>query len=59
MYGDRFTGRQVWIYRWAYEPAAWTDLLQHHGFTDVHARVHPAPLPDHVGTLIAEARAPR
>lgn len=56
MYGDGFTGRQVWIYRWAYEPATWADLLKHHGFTDVHARVLPAPLADHVGTLIVEAR---
>ncbi|MGI8313409.1 class I SAM-dependent methyltransferase [Saccharopolyspora hattusasensis] len=57
MYGNGFTGRQVWIYRWAYEPTGWADLLREYGFTDVHARVEPAPEPDNVGTLIVEARA--
>jgi SAM-dependent methyltransferase len=57
MYGNGFTGRQVWIYRWAYEPGTWAELLGQHGFTDICARVEPAPEPDHVGTLIVEARA--
>lgn len=56
MYGNGFTGRQIWIYRWAYEPDTWADLLRQHGFTDVHARVEPAPEPRNVGTLIVEAR---
>lgn len=56
MYGNGFNGRQVWIYRWAYEPDTWADLLSQHGFTDVCARVEPAPEADHVGTLIVEAR---
>lgn len=55
MYGNGFTGRQVWIYRWAYEPDMWVDLLHEHDFTDVRARVEPAPEPSHVGTLIVEA----
>lgn len=56
MYGNGFNGRQVWIYRWAYEPDTWADLLRHNGFIDVHARIEPAPEADHVGTLIVEAR---
>ncbi|MGV9776212.1 class I SAM-dependent methyltransferase [Streptosporangium sp. NPDC003464] len=30
-YGNGFTGRQLWVYRWAYEPATWADLLNEHG----------------------------
>ncbi len=56
MYGNGFKGRQVWIYRWAYEPETWADLLRQHGFAHVDARVEPAPEPGHVGTLIIEAR---
>jgi SAM-dependent methyltransferase len=56
MYGNGFNGRQVWIYRWAYEPADWIKLLHRHGFTHVDARIHPAPAPEHVGTLIVTAR---
>jgi SAM-dependent methyltransferase len=57
MYGNGFNGRQVWIYRWAYEPDTWTTILNRHGFTNISARLHPAPDSDHVGTLIVEARA--
>jgi SAM-dependent methyltransferase len=56
MYGNGFNGRQVWIYRWAYEPDAWADLLHQHGFVDVRAWIEPAPEPEHVGTLIVHAR---
>lgn len=56
MYGNGFNGRQVWIYRWAYEPTDWIKLLRHHGFMHVDARIHPAPEADHVGTLIVTAR---
>ncbi|WP_433326924.1 class I SAM-dependent methyltransferase [Spirillospora sp. CA-294931] len=55
MYGNGFDGRQVWVYRWAYEPEMWAEILQGHGFIDVTANVHPAPLADHVGTLIVTA----
>ena len=58
IYAAGFTGRQVWAYRWAYEPSTWGDLLRRHGFTDVHARVEPAPEADHLGTLIVEATLP-
>lgn len=56
MCGDGFTGRQVWIHRWAHEPGTWADLLTEHGFTDVRVWGEPAPEPDHVGTLIGTAR---
>jgi len=56
IYGSGLKGRQVWIYRWAYEPETWTDLLYKSGFADVCARVEPAPDTDHVGTLIVEAQ---
>ncbi|GAA4858700.1 class I SAM-dependent methyltransferase [Saccharopolyspora cebuensis] len=57
MYGNGFKGRQVWIYRWAYEPDTWAELLRQHGFHDVKPRVEDAPEPGNVGTLIVEARA--
>lgn len=56
IYGNGLTGKQVWVYRWAYESATWAGLLHRHGFTDIHARVEAAPRPDHVGTLIVECR---
>lgn len=54
MYGGGLTGRQVWVYRWAYEPTTWADLLYQHGFTNICARVQSAPELDHLGTLIVE-----
>jgi hypothetical protein len=56
IYAAGFTGRQVWAYRWAYEPESWAQILRRHGFRDVHARHEPAPDPDNVGTLIVEAQ---
>ncbi|MFD0857009.1 class I SAM-dependent methyltransferase [Actinomadura adrarensis] len=58
MYGAGFTGHQVWVYRWAYEPDTWADILTAHGFIGVEAWVEAAPEPDHVGTLIARAVRP-
>jgi SAM-dependent methyltransferase len=55
MYGNGLTGRQVWVYRWAYEPEGWADILHRHGFRDIDARVHSAAEPGHVGTLIVQA----
>lgn len=52
MYGGGFNGRRVWVYRWAYEPQMWEEILSDHGFADVRVWVEPAPDPDHVGTLI-------
>lgn len=56
LYGGGFNGRRTWVYRWAYEPEKWAEILQVHGFTDVHVGIEPAPRPDHLGTLIATAR---
>ncbi|MGA4995855.1 class I SAM-dependent methyltransferase [Nonomuraea bangladeshensis] len=57
MYGAGFTGPQTWIYRWAYEPETWAEMLTGCGFRSVDAWVEPAPNPAHVGTLIVVARA--
>ncbi len=54
-----YKGPQVTMARWSYEPEQWADQLVGHGYTDVHARVLPAPDPDNVGTLLVEASAPR
>ncbi|MGP3969911.1 class I SAM-dependent methyltransferase [Streptomyces sp. 6N223] len=56
MYGNGFAGRAVWVYRWAFEPAGWTEILNRHGFRDVRVWTEPAPDPRNVGTLIASAR---
>ncbi len=56
MYGNGFTGRATWVYRWAFEPEGWTELLDRHGYRDVHVWTEPAPDPRNVGTLIATAR---
>ncbi|WP_369228916.1 trans-aconitate 2-methyltransferase [Streptomyces sp. R21] len=57
MYGAGFKGRRTWIYRWAYEPEGWADILTKHGYRDIHAQVLAAPDPENVGTLIVEARS--
>lgn len=56
MYGYGFTGRQVLIHRWAYEPAGWEAVLHRHGFVDIDARIVAAPRDGHVGTLLVQAR---
>lgn len=56
MYGGGFTGPQTWIYRWAYEPETWADLLAQHGFSHIRARHLPAPDARNVQTLLVEAR---
>ncbi|MFI6494350.1 hypothetical protein [Streptomyces sp. NPDC050564] len=58
MYGAGFTGRRTWIYRWAYEPEGWADILTKHGFRQIQARILDAPDPDNVGTLVVEATSP-
>ncbi|MDT0302797.1 class I SAM-dependent methyltransferase [Streptomonospora wellingtoniae] len=57
IYATGFRGRKVWVYRWAYEPETWEEILTRHGFTGARAWVEPAPEPDHVGTLIVRASA--
>lgn len=56
IYGAGFTGPAVWLHRWNHTASAWAEVLAHHGFTGVHARVEVAPTSGHVGTLIVEAR---
>lgn len=55
MYGGGFNGRRVWVYRWAYEPAVWEEILVGHGFREVRVWEEAAPEADHVGTLIGTA----
>uniref|UniRef100_UPI003F497A54 class I SAM-dependent methyltransferase n=1 Tax=Amycolatopsis sp. CA-096443 TaxID=3239919 RepID=UPI003F497A54 len=59
MWAAGYTGRQVPMARWSYEPDQWADLLTCNGFTDVHARVLPAPDPANVGTLLVASRRRR
>ncbi|MFE7122470.1 class I SAM-dependent methyltransferase, partial [Streptomyces sp. NPDC057654] len=58
MYGNGLAGRKVVVVRWAYSPEWWTDLLKRHGFTDIDARILPAPDPQDVGTLMVRAHRP-
>lgn len=58
MYGEGFTRRPVWIYRWAYEPEGWARLLREHGYDHVEARTCAAPDPACLGTLVVVARRP-
>ncbi|MFF1263469.1 hypothetical protein OHB53_00830 [Streptomyces sp. NBC_00056] len=44
------------IQRWAYEPGAWAQTLERFGFTDVAARVAPAPQDQELGTLLVTGR---
>ncbi|MFE5683300.1 hypothetical protein [Streptomyces sp. NPDC056512] len=49
-------GKPQAIRRWAYEPGAWTQMLERFGFTDVAARVAPAPQDQELGTLLVTGR---
>ncbi|QWF85644.1 hypothetical protein [Amycolatopsis sp. CA-230715] len=53
-----YTGPQVAMTRWSYEPDQGADLLTCHGYTDVHARVLPVPDLTKVGTLLVECTRP-
>ncbi|MFD6949577.1 methyltransferase type 11 [Nocardiopsis sp. TSRI0078] len=55
MYANGFRGPQVWVHRWAYEPAQWEALLLRAGFDHARVWVEPAPEEGHVGTLIGVA----
>jgi SAM-dependent methyltransferase len=55
IYAAGFTGRQVWAYRWAYEPEGWAAILGRHGFRNIDAWHEPAPDPENVPALIVQA----
>lgn len=59
MWAAGYTGPQVPMARWSYDPEQWAELLTSHGYTKAHARVLPAPDPANVGTLMVTACAPR
>ncbi|MFI6030827.1 class I SAM-dependent methyltransferase [Amycolatopsis magusensis] len=59
MWAAGYTGPQVPMARWSYEPAHWSELLAGHGYTETYARVLPAPSAGDVGTLLVETRRPR
>ncbi|MCX4546469.1 methyltransferase domain-containing protein [Streptomyces sp. NBC_01565] len=48
---------ELTVLRWQHTPEQWTDLLKRHGFTDISAKVIPAP-DDAPGTLLITAKAP-
>ncbi|MVO84545.1 methyltransferase domain-containing protein [Streptomyces sp. p1417] len=47
--------RELIVLRWQYSPPTWADILKRHGFTDIDARVLPAPDGQPVGTLLVRA----
>ncbi|WP_326697785.1 hypothetical protein [Streptomyces sp. NBC_01754] len=60
MHGKWLEGREseLTVLRWQYTPQAWADLLKRHGFTDVDARILPAPDGEGLGTLLVRAQGP-
>ncbi|MFD7764740.1 class I SAM-dependent methyltransferase [Streptomyces microflavus] len=60
MHGKWLDGREseLTVLRWQYTPQTWADLLKRHGFTDVDARVLPAPGGEGLGTLLVRAHGP-
>lgn len=58
IWGAGYSGSQLPMARWSYEPDQWAEKLTGYGYTAVNARVLPAPDPAHVGTLLVEASAP-
>ncbi|MFI1769817.1 class I SAM-dependent methyltransferase [Streptomyces sp. NPDC020800] len=60
MGGKWLEGREseLSVYRWQYSTEQWTGILERHGFTAVHARVHPSPEAGAAGTLIVTAQTP-
>ncbi|WP_225995189.1 methyltransferase domain-containing protein [Streptomyces arboris] len=59
MHGKWLEGREseLTVLRWQYTPQAWADLLKHHGFTDIDARILPAPGGEGLGTLLVRSHA--
>lgn len=59
MWAAGYTGPQVPMARWSYDPDQWATLLASHGYTDINAHVLPAPDPNNVGTLLVTASTPQ
>jgi SAM-dependent methyltransferase len=57
MYKGGFAGPAMFVYRYSYTPRKWASLLRKAGFADVEVQVLEAPVPGHIGTLIARAVA--
>jgi hypothetical protein len=58
-YAAGLTGRQVWLYRWSYEPATWGTILEAHGYTNIQAAIEPAPASRHIpGVEVIEIPGP-
>jgi SAM-dependent methyltransferase len=58
MYKGGFAGPATYTYRYSYTPSMWRSFLLSAGFVETVSRVHEAPEPDHIGTLIVRAAAP-
>ncbi|MBQ0983479.1 class I SAM-dependent methyltransferase [Streptomyces sp. F63] len=58
MYKGGFAGPALFTYRYSYKPEVWARFLTRAGFRDVDVLVLDAPVPGHIGTLIATASAP-
>lgn len=57
MYKGGFAGPAMYTYRYSYTPRRWASLLRNAGFGDVGVQVLDAPVPGHIGTLIARVVA--
>ncbi|MEV6481161.1 methyltransferase domain-containing protein [Streptomyces sp. NPDC051576] len=57
MYKGGFAGPATYTYRYSYTPAMWREHLLSAGFEEAVSRVHEAPEPGHIGTLIVRAVA--
>ncbi|MER6913077.1 class I SAM-dependent methyltransferase [Streptomyces sp. NPDC000594] len=55
MYKGGFAGRARYAYRYGYTPRKWRSLLLNAGFAEAAVEVLEAPVPGHIGTLIARA----
>jgi len=57
-YKGGFAGPALFAYRYSYRPEVWARFLTRAGFREVEVRVLDAPVPGHIGTLLATAARP-